>query len=316
MSSSGQLTLEAPLARRLLAWANERFPPANGVLILVIYAAALLCGRALTTDGPLELAPADLAGFFGVWAYFLMLRVFDEHKDFGRDVANHPDRVLQRGLVTLDHLKLIGVTALLVQVLATVVADGGVGPALGWWALTLAWSLLMLKEFFVGEWLEQRLVLYAFSHLLSMPLAFLWLAQIGAGDQGLPTAVGWLALAGGVVAGAIEVARKLRAPADERHGVDSYTKILGTTRAPALATALVLAAATASAFAVRAAGELSLPVAVGLGLATLPALAVSLRFAGGPSASRAEAAEAGVAGAVLLVMLVFAVALLVGRGVA
>ena len=315
MSSSSSLTLEAPLARRLLAWANERFPPANAVLILVIYAAAVLCGRALVTAGPLTVSATDLAGFFGIWAYFLMLRVFDEHKDFARDAANHPGRVLQRGLVTLDHLKVVGVVAVLVQVAATLVAADGAGPALGWWALTLAWSLLMLKEFFVGEWLEQRLLLYAFSHLLSMPLAFLWLAQIGAGERGLPAGVAWLALAGGLVAAAIEVGRKLKAPEDERRGVDSYTKVLGINRAAALTAALAGGAAVACGLALAAADELSPAAVAGLAVASSPAAFAGLRFARRPTAAHAEQAEAGAAIAVLLVMLGLALALAVGRGI-
>jgi hypothetical protein len=316
MSSSSQLTLEAPLARRLLAWANERFPLANGVLILVIYTAALLCGRALTTVGPLSVSASDLAGFFAVWAYFLMLRVFDEHKDYARDLANHPQRVLQSGLITLRHLKLLGLASVVVQVAATLIAGGGIGPALGWWALTMAYSLLMLKEFFVGDWLEQRLVLYAFSHLLSMPLAFLWLAQIGAGDRGLPAGVGWLALAGGLVAAGIEVGRKLKAPADEREGVDSYTRVLGVHGAPALSTALVAGAAAAACAALSAAGELSAAGVAGLAVAVVPAVLVALRFAREPSPAHAEQAEAGVGVAMLLVMLVLVIALLAGRGVA
>src|SRR2546421_12460953 len=99
--------METSFVRRFLSWVHERFPLANGLLYLPLYLAALLLGR---RGGALE--PFDAFGFAAAWSFFLMLRVFDEHKDFDSDRALYPQRVLQRGLVTLRHLKIVGVAAI------------------------------------------------------------------------------------------------------------------------------------------------------------------------------------------------------------
>ena len=90
----------------------------------------------------------------------------------------------------------------------------------------------MAKEFFVGEWLEKRLFLYAFSHQLVSPMASYWIvcmAQAKSLEPGVfPVDDIWpitfLLMASGF---AIEVSRKFKAPSQERETVDSYTKALG-----------------------------------------------------------------------------------------
>src|SRR5215471_10239683 len=180
---------QSPFIQRFFAWINERFPLGNAVLFLVIYAAGLLWGRLLTHDGRLLLSLADVPGFFGFWAFFLMLRVFDEHKDYELDLRNHPQRVLQSGLITLGHLKVVGAIAIAVQLAVSLLADRGFGPTTRVWLVVMAWSALMAREFFVGEWLGKRLVLYALSHMVVLPLALVWIAQMGAGGAELPKIV-------------------------------------------------------------------------------------------------------------------------------
>ena len=60
---------------------HERFPLENAVLFVVLYVAALSVGRTLTTTGPITWTLIDALAFVAVWSFFLMLRVFDEHKD-------------------------------------------------------------------------------------------------------------------------------------------------------------------------------------------------------------------------------------------
>ena len=79
------VTRESAFARRFLAWMGERFPVANGVLAGVLFAGAMLAGRALAAPGPVRVGPGDLLGFLAVYGFFLMLRVFDEHKDYESD---------------------------------------------------------------------------------------------------------------------------------------------------------------------------------------------------------------------------------------
>jgi len=285
------------------------------VLALVVYLAALLAGRALTSSGELWLGVTDAVGFAGVWGYFLMLRVFDEHKDYHHDASNHPERVLQRGLVSLDHLKAVGAVAIALQVASVLIVDGGSGPVAVRWAIAMAWSLLMLKEFFVGEWLERHFVLYAASHLLAMPLALLWMAQMGAGDRPLPESVLWLAAAGGLLGAAIETARKVRAPEDERIGIATYTKVLGI-RGSAAAIGAVMAGLTVAIAKLMDALGIPTPAALcAIGAALSAALAAAVAFARRPTSAAASRVEA-ITGLAVLVQLVSLVAALVAeRGI-
>lgn len=227
------LTASSSFVRRYWAWMGERFPLTPTLLFFVLYVAVLLYGRMLVEpDGPLKLDWRDIFGFAAVYGFFLMLRVFDEHKDFQSDSKNFPERVLQRGLITLTHLKIAGAVAIAAQVAVAIAFDEGVGMVSLRWLCVLAWSLLMLREFFVGEWLNKHLLLYAISHMFVMPLAELWMAQMGAGQRELPWEVLWVSALSFTSGLSFEIARKMRAPQDERDGVDTYTKRLGTIGAP------------------------------------------------------------------------------------
>ena len=145
--------------RWLGAWARERFPARNLVFYVVFYATALIVGRAAATAGPVAVGPADAAGLLALTAFFLVLRVLDEHKDFAADAVAHPRRVLQRGLVTLGMLRVVGGAAVAAQLAVMLSHDGGAGAATGWWLAAAAWSALMAREFFAPAWLRRRTML-------------------------------------------------------------------------------------------------------------------------------------------------------------
>jgi hypothetical protein len=313
------LSADAPLPTRLLAWCKERFPPSHGALFFVLYATALLFGRFLAADGSLIVSPLrDGAGFLAAWAFFLMLRVFDEHKDYDLDLLNHPGRVLQSGRITLGHLKVLGAAAILLQAGVTVAFDGGWGPATAWWCVVMVWSSLMAKEFFVGAWLEERLVLYALSHMLVMPMALVWMAAMGATPAPLPAAVGGLALLSFLSGAAFEITRKTRGPEEEQDTIQSYSRVFGTRRAPLVIAGLLAASAGVQWGLLR----LILPDGPGGGfLAALVApvifAAVALqRFRAAPSEAARERNEGAVSLAMLASYGVVLAALVVARGVA
>jgi 4-hydroxybenzoate polyprenyltransferase len=96
--------------------------------------------------------------------------------------------------------------------------------------IAIGFSILMLKEFFIKDWLRHHFLLYATSHMLIMPLfamvifsatthTYLWEA---------PYWYWFYSFVGFFVTFNWEVSRKIRAPKDEIQGVDSYTKIFGT----------------------------------------------------------------------------------------
>jgi hypothetical protein len=313
------LTEQSSFISRLYAWLNERFPLGHGVLFLAIYAASLLLGRFLSNPGPLVLGAPHVGGFFGIWAFFLMLRVFDEHKDYALDCHNHPDRVLQRGLITLTHLKGVGAVAIAIQLGASLWIDRGVGIVTLTWLVVMVWSSLMAVEFFCGAWLERRLILYAFSHMLVMPLALLWMTQMGGtGACVAAESQVWMLAALAFVSGAaFEITRKTRGPEEERDTVDSYTKVLGTTVAPVIIMVFLAVGAALELFLlcwIRG-GSLTWPWYLAVGLALGLALVSLGRFIGSPSEKGRKVNEAVVSLSMLAAYIVLTVALVTTRGV-
>jgi 4-hydroxybenzoate polyprenyltransferase len=314
VNASAALAVESGYPRRFYAWIAERFPLANGLLFFLVYAAALLGGRRAAGLAP-ALHLSDLAGFAAAWAFFLMLRVFDEHKDYALDCRLHPERVLQRGLVTLGQLKLVGGLAMALQLGVSLAIDGGVGPVTLRWLVVFAYSLLMLREFFVGHWLSRRLVLYAVSHMVVTPLAVLWMAQMGARGARLDRgAYGYAALSF-VLGFCFEIARKMKAPDEERAGVDTYSSLFGaaaTVRAIALLWTL---AAALVALVLRLDGATIAPTWLGLGALglALPPVALLIRFGRLPTAASGKAATAAIGLMMLAANLIVIAARVGGR---
>ncbi len=316
------VTIESPLSTRIKAWMDERFPFVNALLFFILYLTAAALARFASTDGEVSLALIDVAGCLVTWSFFLVIRIFDEHKDYELDVLNHPERVLQSGLITLNNLKIMAIAAIVVQLayslLLGTVNDTGAftGATLAAWGLMFGWTCLMGKEFFCGEWLEQHLTLYAFSHMLVMPFIVWWLVQMG--HPTTPLSVEIIALAGlAFLSGfAFEITRKTRGPEEERETVDSYSKIFGAKGAATLIILLVLGMIGIQCFIIYLIGGVSYWPAWLVLFVILFLCLKSLRsFIGEPTEKGREKNEMAVALATLLGYLVLIVCVFINRGV-
>jgi hypothetical protein len=226
------IVINDPLPKRIVAWMNERFPFANALLFFVVYLTSATVARS-TSEQEIQFSLIDLIICLITWSFFLVIRIFDEHKDYKLDVLNHPGRVLQSGLITLTHLKVLAVISICVQLVFCVYIDGfTLGAATLAWMILFSYLCLMGVEFFCGKWLEKRLALYAFTHMLIMPLIVFWLANIAIASatltQVLTTSLFIMMLLAFVSGFCFEIARKTRGPEEERDTVDSYSKIFGT----------------------------------------------------------------------------------------
>lgn len=220
---------DAPFVRRLAAYLAERFPVlGHGILIFAYYSSSQFLARTLTQPGrPMHYDLSSLLGAITLFLFFFHLRVFDEHKDYAEDCIHYPQRVLQSGVITLRDLKVLGGIAIALEI--AICAWRGV-PALAAWSVAFVFSLLMLKEFFVRDWLKERFLAYATSHMLIMPFLSLLVFSFATGRWPW-TAPPWYwmyAWVGFFVTFNWEVSRKIRAPEDEIEGVDTYTRIFGT----------------------------------------------------------------------------------------
>ena len=147
---------------RWYAFFKERIPlPIN--LFLTI--GMILSTRALFPQIENKLHLYDLSLIFGVMLIFIELRFMDEVKDIDKDRIAHPTRPIPRGLISeLEMKKLIKLTYFLLLFLSITIGlqrnlEAGIS-----FALTTLTMGLMYVEYFLGEKLEKKPVLYALSH--------------------------------------------------------------------------------------------------------------------------------------------------------
>lgn len=224
-----EVTPGAPFLQRIAAYLRERFPLlGHGVLILSYYSSNQFLAKELLHPGePMHFGASTILGSITLFCMFFHLRIFDEHKDFEDDKRLHPQRLLQQGLVSLYELRALGLVAIALEIaLASIYGL----PALSAVSIALLYSLLMLKEFFAKAWLKQRFLIYTASHMLIMPL-FALVAFSFSTNHYPWQAPAWFwvyAFVGFFVTLNWEISRKIRAPEEEREGVQTYTKIFGT----------------------------------------------------------------------------------------
>ncbi len=222
---------------------QERFPlQANGLLIASYFSANyMLASAAMTPQEPIRLGWRFAAGCVALLLMFFHMRVIDEHKDYEQDQIVHPQRVLSRGLVTLGFLRRLGLMSLALELLLSALLGA---PAFLGCAVLLVISWLIYHEFFAGSWLSRHLLVNALVHLIVMPAyslyAFAAATQRYAWMAPLPVLIyAWVSYCVGL---AYELARKTRAPGDERPGLITYSAVMGPHAPAGLALlALVLA---------------------------------------------------------------------------
>jgi hypothetical protein len=270
--------MNATLLRRLRTYQAERFPL---LAYTPLFAVATFAAVAFSwgarwgwATGKFPLGPWAV-GLFTVLVLFFFLRVLDEHKDAEQDARYRPELPVPRGLVSLRELRAVALLTLAAALALNALVDPALLVVL---AVVLAWAGFMGREFFIPDWLRARPAWYLVSHMLVMPLIFLYataLDWLAAGASPPPGLAAFLALAfcNGLV---IEVGRKLHPADEEREGVDSYTQAWGRGVAGAVWIVAVLAAAASALLTARAItgaeadfGVLGVPTAAALNLVVL-----------------------------------------------
>ena len=255
---------------------RERFPlVAHGPLILSFSFCAVAFSSHLRGAGwahPGAVAVACVSSLL----FILQLRIADEFKDADEDARWRPYRPVPRGLVRLRELGWVFVAAAVIQLaLALVWSPQQVV------VLAVAWIYLaaMSCEFGIRTWLKQHPITYLWSHMLIMPLVDLyatacdWVPTVGAPPPGL----GWFlaaSFANGVV---IELGRKIRSPADEEQGVETYSVLWGAHRSVLAWWTMMTVTAVLATLAAHNA-HAALPVCVTLTVGVVLAGVVALWF--------------------------------------
>lgn len=251
-------------SRRWFLYCRERFPLLqSGVLVAALTFATLRIADALDPRADSFALQPFLAAFAIAFLFFLELRILDEFKDAEDDARYRPYRPVPRGLVSLRELAAVGVTAAAVQVALAALAGPAAVASL---VVTFAWMALMGREFFARAWLRARPTAYLASHAVVVPLIAVTIAACRGHGADVVALAPYLAFtyASSVV---LELGRKLRAPADEQAGVETYTALWGrrtavivwcASLAASAALAAMAAVATAGALAIGALGAAAL----------------------------------------------------------
>lgn len=207
--------------KNLPLWAKERFPAFNVFAAGMTYLAIAVCLQKIDL-GKADLTWQDLGGWIIFTLHLLILRILDEHKDQESDQLYHQDRVLQRGLVDLATLRVVGVLSFLI-VLIFIFLRGFQVPLL--WAgflVTYFWTFLMTTEFFAKDFLRPKVFLYSFSHLLISPCLVWWTGIWALGK--LPSQdVVWLMGCSFFAGLTYEVARKSKGVEEDHPHEPSYS---------------------------------------------------------------------------------------------
>jgi hypothetical protein len=219
------------LPARWWIYQRERFPLATHVPLIAAFSFCTL-SFSMLARGHVAMPPlrAILVAFGTALLFFLQMRIADEFKDADEDARYRPYRPVPRGLISLRELGVVAVAAGVVQALLALWLAASLLPFL---LVTWIYLGLMCREFFVRDWLKAHPATYMWSHMLILPLIDLygtacdWRVANVAPPLGLGILL-FVSFCNGII---LEVGRKIRAPEDEEHGVETYSALWGRERA-------------------------------------------------------------------------------------
>lgn len=276
-----------PMPERWWTYQRERFPLfAHGAMILSFSFCAVSYSKMLRDSAGAPSAASVVVAFVSCFLIFLQLRIADEFKDFEEDSKYRPYRPVPRGLVTLRELAALFALAAAVQLcLALWLKPMLAVVLLGVWTYLAAMS----KEFFIGGFLRPRLMLYMVTHMAIMPQIDFYATSADWMPAGVgpPGGLLWFLAASFFNGMVIEVGRKIRAPSDEEHGVQTYSVAWGILRAVCLwwgVVALTYVCAVAAAARIHFAA----PVAAILGVMLAATVALGVVFLRRPDSGRGK----------------------------
>ena len=278
---------------------SERFPVVPYLVLIGAMVAGASAAAVMATGDPVPLSWPQVICVFTILFGFFHLRVFDEHKDYDKDVLAHPGRVLSRGLITLKDLRVAGLVAVTLEVCLNIPLGM---HAISWVCSFILFSVAMRFEFGISEWLNQHLVIYAISHNPIVALMMCYVMAVASGGLVFSAPVLWFLAVATLTSLGFELGRKLRAPEDELEGQDTYTGALGVPGAVRLLVAIEVLAVAVTAPLLSSVWALGALAAVGLVMVLGPVL-----FGQKPSSKSAKMAEnTATLGALVIYLLVAA----------
>lgn len=225
---------------RFYIYQKKRFPiVGHGILVASFSFSAIAYSRICRGVEGFVDATTYGVGVFTTISLFLLVRIFDEHKDAEEDALYRKDLPVPSGLVTLKELRNIGIVVALLQVAVNLYFF----PKMLWiYGIVIGYLSLMGKEFFIADWLKKHQFWYVTSHMFIIPLVDIYASGLDWLLAGVAAPVGLLfffavSYMNGIV---LEVGRKIRTPTQEATGVLTYSSLLGVQKATFLWLAVVV----------------------------------------------------------------------------
>lgn len=210
------------LAARFFRYQEERFP----IKILAFTTIAVVLSSAAVLAYKITL-PEVILNYFSCLVFLLHVRVIDESRDFRHDNEFHPERPVQRGVISVRELFLIDLVVSPVFIFTCFYYRG---PALSYGLALLLFSFVAWKDFFAGRFLRRFFYLYNGINMLQMVLLQLFIYAVFTGSY-LITKVMWIHLLFVMFNTIImEFVRKIRTSSEESAGKDTYSWHLGYKR--------------------------------------------------------------------------------------
>jgi len=204
----------------------ERFNPIVYLLLIFSFIGAHY-GIYISYTSPTHLMPIYyyLPLLLGVLLFFFKLRLYDEIKDFEYDKNFYPDRPLPRNLLNKNDLLKVIFFIIIIEIL--------IFSLYGIYALiaivvSIGYSLLMFKEFFISKLLRSSLLFYALTHtLVVIFISFTVFLCFFKKIDGFPFHLIYFVFGNWFIFNIFEFTRKIFLKAEEKKGIDSYSKIYG-----------------------------------------------------------------------------------------
>lgn len=208
---------------------KERFP--LNILTFTTLSSALASAAVVSKD----LHWCQIATAFVITMFFLFhIRVIDESRDYAMDTGLHPDRPVQRGVISLRRLFAISISGLVISLALAYFSNM---PSLIIASLFIVFTSFAWRDFFVPSFFKSRPVLY---HLVNSPQMLLaqWLIfalYTASFEINLVMALLILLIYNNIFI--LELVRKVKAP--DKDTADTYSSHLGIQKSTYFIIALV-----------------------------------------------------------------------------
>ncbi|AFY38428.1 UbiA prenyltransferase [[Leptolyngbya] sp. PCC 7376] len=207
------------LENRWWIYQKERFPIFKYGFLIAIFSGSAVSYPKLLGVETSSFGIAWAVAFIVIFCLFFQMRIADEFKDYEDDCRYRPERAIPRGLVSRQELGYVGLFTGIIQFITTYLFNP---PLLLFLGLVWGYFALMCAEFGVRNWLKANLSLYMISHMMILPLMALFCLVCSGSFKTIYLLFCLTCFFNGIV---IEIGRKIRAPQDERVGVETYSSI-------------------------------------------------------------------------------------------